>query len=401
MAPCRRSAPERIARSSSRSSLASAATSASRRAFSYGLSARPCGRACMRSSRALSSSATTSTRVDISAAKSPASAATASRNARCEPCQAYSVTPSSGTTASRKNARASWVLSLIRLACRDGSRPRGTRFPVAFPASLPRGPARPAAGFRKALLRSRRRPARSPGATRRGGSRSAASARPSPSPSTPRSRSAATASGAVAPRRATATTMLVSTGASFTPRPAASAAPSRRAFAWSSASRGDQRLERDQPGRRQHAGLAHAAAEELAHAPRLGDPLARGDDERARPARTGPSRGRSSPCRRPRRAPPARTPSATAAFQSRAPSRWTRKPHSRAAAITARCSATALHGAAAEVVRVLEHDQAHVGLVVGVRRDRLRARAPARGGRPPRRPCAASRRRSTLMPASS
>jgi hypothetical protein len=29
-----------------------------------------------------------------------------------------------------------------------------------------------------------------------------------------------------------------------------------------------------------------------------------------------------------------------------------------------------LHGATAEVVRVLEHDQLHVGLVVGVRRDR-------------------------------
>ena len=34
------------------------------------------------------------------------------------------------------------------------------------------------------------------------------------------------------------------------------------------------------------------------------------------------------------------TPSATAAFQMRAPSRWTRKPHSLAAATTARSSAT-------------------------------------------------------------
>ena len=48
--------------------------------------------------------------------------------------------------------------------------------------------------------------------------------------STPRSRRDATASGALCPS-STPTTMLVSTGASFTPRPRAKASPSRRAFA--------------------------------------------------------------------------------------------------------------------------------------------------------------------------
>ena len=87
MAPCRRSAPERIARSSSRSSSPSAVASASRRAFWYGLSCPASGRPLMRVRRAFSSLATTSTRVDISAARSPASAATAWRKARSDPSQ--------------------------------------------------------------------------------------------------------------------------------------------------------------------------------------------------------------------------------------------------------------------------------------------------------------------------
>ena len=87
MAPCRRSAPERIARSSSRSSSPSAAASASRRAFWYGLSSPTFGRPVIRVRRAFSSPATMSTRVDISAARSPASAATAWRKARSDPSQ--------------------------------------------------------------------------------------------------------------------------------------------------------------------------------------------------------------------------------------------------------------------------------------------------------------------------
>ena len=55
MAPCRRSAPERIARSSSRSSSPSAAASASRRAFWYGLSCPASGRPLIRVRRAFSS----------------------------------------------------------------------------------------------------------------------------------------------------------------------------------------------------------------------------------------------------------------------------------------------------------------------------------------------------------
>ena len=88
MAPCRRSAPERIARSSSRSSSPSAAASASRRAFWYGallpgLRPPPHPRAGAPSARRPRRRRASTSR----AARSPASAATAWRKARSEPSQ--------------------------------------------------------------------------------------------------------------------------------------------------------------------------------------------------------------------------------------------------------------------------------------------------------------------------
>ena len=63
---------------------------------------------------------------------------------------------------------------------------------------------------------------------------------------------------------------------------AARPSASRRAFAWSSASRARWCCERVQPRRGEHARLAHAAAEPLAEAARVGDEVARARHERAR-----------------------------------------------------------------------------------------------------------------------
>ena len=70
-------------------------------------------------------------------------------------------------------------------------------------------------------------------------------------------------------------------------------------------------LERDEPGRRDDARLAHAAAEQLPGAVRAADERARPDDDRADRAAEALSTGRTRPSRPAPRGPPGSTPSAT------------------------------------------------------------------------------------------
>ena len=136
-----------------------------------------------------------------------------------------------------------------------------------------------------------------------------------------------------------ASTMFVSTAAGSTETRGQPARPSASARArCGGRRRAARRGGRARRGRRRRdPGLAHAAAEQLAVAARRAISSASSRPPPSRPARRGPSRSRPTPCRRPPRPAAGGSPSATAAFQRRAPSMCTRRPCSRAnAAIVAR-----------------------------------------------------------------
>ena len=113
----------------------------------------------------------------------------------------------------------------------------------------------------------------------------------------------------------------------------------------------DHRLERDDAGRRDHAGLAHPAAEPRPVRARLGDHVARRRTAPTPPARPAPSTGRTSRCRR-------RATSSPATRRARPPrSRCARRrsaPRGRASRAT---SATASTSSA-------RHGRPHVGMCV-------------------------------------
>ena len=166
-------------------------------------------------------------------------------------------------------------------------------------------------------------------------------------------------------------------------------------------------VERVEPGGRDDPGLAHRAAEAVLLDPRAAISSARAGDQRAERAaeplreaeRDGVGEaprsraGGDAGARRPRSA-------------SRAPSRWTRRPSSRAVATTARELLERPDGAAGAVVRVLERDDRRARRVEarpGPRgRAHLLGREPARGSRAARASaarsgCAAPPSSATMM----
>ena len=202
--------------------------------------------------------------------------------------------------------------------------------------------------------------------------------------------------------------MFVCTGARSTAtrgRPS-SASASVRARRWSSARRASMSRHRDQPGGREHAHLAHPAAVHLAVAVRLGEQRPR-PDQHAADRRARPLERHSETLSNGAQTSASGTPSATAAFQARAPSRWSGTPASRATSATARATPSGTTVPARLVVGVLQHDEARRRLVAagadGGRarrpgRARRRARAPAAASGPPGSPSSRARTRRRGRP---
>ena len=158
-------------------------------------------------------------------------------------------------------------------------------------------------------------------------------------------------------------------------RPAASG----RARAWSSASR-SMRSSADQRRRGEHPALAHAAAEHLAQPPRL---LARTPPTRPprnRPGAPRPLLRQTCTVSTPTVSVAGGTPSATAACQSRAPSRCTRRPRGPGRGRDGGVLVRGGHGAARGVVGVLQAQQRGAQRVV--RPGACRRRGGRRRGRP-------------------
>ena len=88
----------------------------------------------------------------------------------------------------------------------------------------------------------------------------------------------------------------------------------------------DHRLERDDPGRGDHAGLAHAAAQPRPLRARLGDHVGAARTAASRPARSSPFDRQNITVSAGATSSRGATPSATAAFQMRAPSTCTAQP---------------------------------------------------------------------------
>ena len=164
------------------------------------------------------------------------------------------------------------------------------------------------------------------------------------------------------------TTMLVSTRGRVEHDAGERATPSARicAFAWSSASRSTISVSATMPGGGDDAGLPHAAAEHLAHPARPVDERRRPADHRARPAPPSPFDRHSCTDETCRVQSVTGRPAATAALNSRAPSRCTGRPCRPASAATSAKYVRRQDRAAAAVVRVLEADHAGRRVVVEV-----------------------------------
>ena len=119
---------------------------------------------------------------------------------------------------------------------------------------------------------------------------------------------------------------------------------SRRAFAWSSASRvimpAVAVAQGEEPGRREDPGLAHAAAEQLAGAPRAGDERRRCPRRPSRPGAERPFDRQNVTLSAGAASSAGVTPRATTALKNRAPSTWSGTPRSCAIAATARVYST-------------------------------------------------------------
>ena len=183
----------------------------------------------------------------------------------------------------------------------------------------------------------------------------------------PRSASArsSTGAGSSAGARARRSTMFVSGSDTVTPGAARKPVGERARAAWSSARRSTWWSSACRHAAARMPDLAHAAAPALAQAARPAD------QRRRRPRGCEPT-GAPSPLREAHahgvaRAPPSSAiaiPLATLAFQSRAPSRCTRRPRSRAAAASARRLRERHDRAARAVVRVLDAHERDVRDVV-------------------------------------
>ena len=239
-------------------------------------------------------------------------------------------------------------------------------------------------GSRRGRTRSKRPHARSPGGRRRGGSRSGSCARPSRCRGRPRR-------GARRPRRALRApreTRRRCSSPRARPRHPSDRREPRRGDARSRDPRRGARTSSRARRARRRRGCPPAACRRRAACARAGPPrcgrAVDGHDRADRSARA-PWRGRPSRCRRPRRGAAGGTPSATAAFHSRAPSTCTAKPASRAAATTACTSSTRCTVPPPRLCVFSRHDEAHVGLVVRARARPRPARPAASGARPARR----------------